>query len=163
MRKDCFSEAYYEGYEQGQLDIINELRETHDLNEFLSNSEDARVKSAFNYIQSKSKELVPAMGYAESVAGEILRAVSKVIGRWGNDGDLMSSKEVSPAGSYLWKATKDATIKSIVKELRGIKKSDYNSTEDEYFLKLGKLAVAVANFIKKNPELEDEENDKYQF
>ena len=165
MRKyyDDFNEDYEEGYEQGRLDAMNEMKETHDLNEFLSDSKDARVKSAFNYLKSKAKDLVPSMGYAESVAGEIIRAISRVIGRWGNDGDLISNRYVSPAGSYLWRATKDVTIKSLVKELRGIKKSDYNSTDDEYFLKLGELAIAVANFIKNHPELEEKKNSGYQF
>ena len=48
-------------------------------------------------------------------------------------------------------------------DLEGIKKSDYNSTDDEYFLKLGELAIAVANFIKNHPELEEKKNSGYQF
>lgn len=63
------------------------------------------MTAAENKINKLFEELVPTSGKADTVAGEIIRAVSRVGYRWYNDGDMIGrgyGKETcNPAARYL--------------------------------------------------------------
>lgn len=100
-------------------------------------------------------ELVPASGKADTVAGEIIRAISRIGYRNYNDGDHLGvgyGKETcNPAGRFL--AVKcGAEIADLVYDAWG----DYcDTTYDE---KIARLEEAVVAYIDDHPELREKDN-----
>ena len=101
-------------------------------------------------------ELVPAVGKADSLAGEIIRAVSRIGGRFFNDGDRIGigyGKETcNPAARFL-KKHGDKRIGAYVTALWGL---DDDGTYEEI---LDALVGAVADLIESRPELRDTETE----
>lgn len=93
------------------------------------------------------------MGKADTVAGEIVRAISRIGFRYYNDGDLLGvgyGKETcNPAGRYLMKNC-DENIKNLVSNLWG---NEYDYTDG-----LANLEEAVLSYIEQRPELQEMEN-----
>ena len=96
------------------------------------------------------EELVPASGKADSLAGELVRAASRIGYRFFNDGDQLGigyGKETcNPAGRFLIKkAPKE--IADLVAGLWGM------YSEAGYEAVLDILVGKVADYIEANPEL----------
>ena len=96
------------------------------------------------------EELVPASGKADSLAGELARAASRIGYRFFNDGDQLGigyGKETcNPAGRFLIKkAPKE--IADLVAGLWGM------YSEAGYEAVLDILVGKVADYIEANPEL----------
>ena len=96
------------------------------------------------------EELVPMEGKAESLAGELARATSRIGYRFYNDGDHLGigyGKETcNPAGRFLIKkAPKE--IGDLVAALWGM------FSEDGYEAVLDILVGKVADYIEANPDL----------
>lgn len=96
------------------------------------------------------EELVPTSGKADSLAGEIVRAVSRIGYRFFNDGDRLGigyGKETcNPAGRFLIrKAPKE--IADLVAGLWGM------ASEDGYEAVLDILVGKAADYIEANPDL----------
>ena len=113
-----------------------------------------------NEINALFDELVPPVGKADTVAGEIIRATCRIVYRWYNDGDrinLSYGKEVlnSPA-RYLCTVCNGEVGDYIRNTLWG---KDY---DEEELVELQRLVLA---HIKKHPELMVTENklDMYGF
>ena len=102
------------------------------------------------------EELVPPMGKADSLAGEIIRAVSRIGYRFFNDGDQLGigyGKETcNPAGRFLIKRTNDK-IADIASGMFGL------YAEEKYEEQLKDLLYAVAEYVEGNPELRQTETD----
>ena len=102
------------------------------------------------------EELVPPMGKADSLAGEIIRAVSRIGYRFFNDGDQLGigyGKETcNPAGRFLIKLTNDK-IADIASGMFGL------YAEEKYEEQLKDLLYAVAEYVEGNPELRQTETD----
>lgn len=105
-------------------------------------------------------ELVPSFGMADTVAGEIIRAISRISYRNYNDGDHIGvgyGKETcNPAARYLMRVTEDLgtdEIRDIILEMWGV------YPEDKYDEILSRLEDAVLEFIEEHPELKTTEND----
>ena len=101
-------------------------------------------------INALFEELVPASGKADSLAGELVRATSRIGYRFYNDGDQLGvgyGKETcNPAGRFLIKkAPKE--IGDLVAALWGM----YN--EDGYEAVLDVLVGKVADYVDANPDL----------
>lgn len=96
------------------------------------------------------RELVPFEGKAESLAGEIIRAISRIGYRFYNDGDHLGigyGKETcNPAGRFLAAQTNEA-IASMVWALWGVYR------RDSYEQLLEKLAEMVCDYVDAHPEL----------
>lgn len=96
------------------------------------------------------RELVPLEGKAESLAGEIIRAISRIGYRFYNDGDHLGigyGKETcNPAGRFLAAQTNEA-IASMVWALWGVYR------RDSYEQLLEKLAEMVCDYVDEHPEL----------
>ena len=99
------------------------------------------------------EELVPASGKADSLAGELVRAVSRIGYRFFNDGDQLGigyGKETcNPAGRFLIaKAPKE--IGDLVQGLWGM------FSEDGYEAVLNILVGKVADYLEAHPELREQ-------
>lgn len=108
-------------------------------------------------INALFEELVPMSGKADTVAGEIIRAISRIGYRNYNDGDHIGigygRETCNPAARYL--AAKGGNrIASLVSEAWGI----YN--DDAYDAVLERLEEAVISFIEQHPELKETENSE---
>ena len=111
-------------------------------------------------INALFEELVPRMGPAETVAGEIIRATSRIGYRWYNDGDQLGigyGKETcNPAGRYLAE-TCNTEIRRIVWDL--IYDPIYDDSYDgAYTRALNRLEEAVLAYLDANPQLKTTPN-----
>ena len=97
-------------------------------------------------------ELVPMSGKAESLAGEIVRATSRIGYRFFNDGDMVGvgyGKETcNPAARFLLKHCK-GHVSSLVQGLWEV------STEEAYEAVLRALIPAMADYVDQNPNLRE--------
>lgn len=106
-------------------------------------------------INALFEELVPASGKADTVAGEMIRAISRIGYRNYNDGDRLGigygRETCNPAGRYL-AAKCSPEIARLVQDAWGI----YDDIT--YEKKLEALEEAVVAFIEAHPELKQQEN-----
>lgn len=106
-------------------------------------------------ISEMSEKLVPRSGKANTVAGEILRAINRIGYRKYNDGDHIGvgygKETVNPAARYLMKNCNDK-VKNIITKIWGIQE------EDDYDKELDKLKFEVLIYLISNPELKTTEN-----
>lgn len=100
--------------------------------------------------------LVPAMGKADTKAGEIVRATMRLVYRWHNDGDMLGcgygKQTCNPAGRFLVvKLPQIAShIGSMVME----------NADEVYETSLLYLQNYVIDFINANPQLKEEPNEE---
>ena len=96
------------------------------------------------------EELVPVSGKAESLAGELIRAMSRIAYRFYNDGDQVGmgyGKETcNPAARFLM-AKGSKRVSSLATAIWGI----YDEGAYEDLLDI--LAGAVADHVKQTPDL----------
>ena len=99
------------------------------------------------------KELVPETGKADSLAGELVRAMSRIAYRFYNDGDMVNiayGKETcNPAARFLI-AKGNAEISSLTVALWEI------FSEDAYEKVMDILCGAVADYVEQNPDLRNQ-------
>ena len=80
-----------------KFDLKKYLAEGKLLNEFVGKELEDRNEKYF--------DLVPGQGKADTVEGEMLRAINKIVYRWGNDGDEYhrgyGTETAGPAHSFL--------------------------------------------------------------
>lgn len=100
-------------------------------------------------------ELVPASGKADTVAGEIIRAVSRISYRNSNDGDHVGvgyGKETcNPAARYL--------MEMAGREVRGAVRNMWGIWDDDAYDKaVETLAEKVLAYIDEHPELKTTPN-----
>lgn len=102
-------------------------------------------------------ELVPVTGNADTVAGEIIRAVSRISYRYYNDGDRIGigyGKETcNPAARYLIKNGGD----EVAVIVRGFWEVE---TDDLYSKSVEMLKDAAIAYIEQHPELKTTPNDE---
>ena len=102
------------------------------------------------------KELVPISGKCDSLAGEIIRAASRIGYRFFNDGDQLGigyGKETcNAAGRFLIKRTNER-IADIVSDMFGL------YSEEKYENKLNDLLAAVVEHVEGNPDLRQTETE----
>ena len=102
------------------------------------------------------EELVPASGKADSLAGELVRAASRIGYRFCNDGDHIGigygRETCNPAARFL-KKHGDKKTGAYVTALWGL---DDDSAYEEI---LNALGGAVADYIESRPELRDTETE----
>ena len=99
------------------------------------------------------KELVPMSGKAESLAGELVRAISRIGYRNFNDGDHVGvgyGKETcNPAARFL-QSKGNEEIRELVNALWGIE------NDTAYDAVLEALTKAVADYVEGNPQLREQ-------
>lgn len=101
-------------------------------------------------------ELVPTNGEADTVAGEIVRAYSRIAYRYYNDGDMLGlryGKETcNAAGRYL--AEKVPAAEELIEYMWG------GEQDKEYENDLLRVGEAVLAQLKKHPEFKTEKNEE---
>ena len=108
-----------------------------------------KLQVYFNY-------LVPDMGNADTVAGEIVRAMMKLLYRDYNDGDVFYEgygyETCGPAASFIAdKIDMYSDFKSV---------ADARLSDDKYTNALEKITSKVISYLQKNPELLATPNDE---
>lgn len=108
-------------------------------------------------INALFEELVPSSGKADTVAGEIVRAISRIGYRNFNDGDHIGvgyGKETcNPAARYLIKKAGDEVADAIV-DLWGV------VPDDLYDKGLADAEEKVLRYIEEHPELKTTPNNE---
>ncbi len=117
-------------------------------------------QAAFDYIDKLDNEffselrdkLVPGCGKADTVAGEIIRAMDRLIYRFYNDGDMVGDGYGNETcnGSYRYMYRK---LGNNCPDLYG-----ESGNEEGYAEALAALAEEVMNFLKENPDLQETPN-----
>jgi hypothetical protein len=101
------------------------------------------------------EELVPASGKADTVAGEIVRAITRIGYRNWNDGDHIGvgyGKETcNPAARYLSAKCGEA-VNAAIDAIWG------DAYDERYDKGLAALEQAVLDWLEEHPELRTEEN-----
>ena len=112
--------------------------------------------SSMEKINGYFEELVPASGKADSLAGELVRAVCRIGYRFYNDGDQLGigyGKETcNPAGRFLMNKGSERIGDTVA-----IMWGKWN--EEEYERRLDELVEAVIEHIEKHPELRTTETE----
>ena len=107
-----------------------------------------------NEINSLFEELVPPIGKADTVAGEIIRATCRIVYRWYNDGDYINrscGKEVLNATAEYLRTVCEGEVSDYIRnKLWG------KLYHEEELVELQRLVLA---HIKKHPELMTTENN----
>ena len=96
------------------------------------------------------KELVPETGKADSLAGELVRAMSRIAYRFYNDGDMVNiayGKETCNPAAHFLMAKGNKRVSSLATAIWGI----YD--DDAYEELIDLLAGAVIDAIDSNPAL----------
>lgn len=136
----------------GHIDYGRELSEKEQ-----QDYELVKVQTTQDKINTLFKELVPMSGKAESVAGEIVRAVCRIGYRNFNDGDHLGigygRETCNPAGRYL-AAKCSPEVARLVQDAWGI----YD--DDVYDKALEKLSKAVLDYLTEHPELKETLNEE---
>ena len=104
---------------------------------------DTKMEALFN-------ELVPRIGKADTLAGEILRAAGRISYRWSNDGDQIGvgyGKETCNAAARFLLIHGNKDIQVLVTVLWGL--SDYG----KYSATLDQLIGKTVDYINNTPEL----------
>ena len=115
------------------------------------------MTAAEQRINTLFEELVPGSGKADTVAGEIIRAVSRIAYRNSNDGDHVGvgyGKETcNPAARYL-----------MVRAGRGVREAVLNMwgiyDDSAYDAAVEALEVAVLSYLEDRPELKTTANSE---
>lgn len=105
-------------------------------------------------------KLVPASGKADTVAGEIIRAISRIGYRNFNDGDHLGvgygRETCNPAGRYL-AAKCDDRVARLVRAIWGEENDEYYDTG------LAALEDGILEYLDQHPELQETENREDMF
>ena len=102
------------------------------------------------------KELVPFDGFADTKAGELLRAVNRIGYRWWNDGDQIGigygNETCNAAARFIMEQYENTEMKDTVVSIWGM----YSETLYEEGVVL--LVEQTIKYIEDHPELKTEEN-----
>lgn len=108
-------------------------------------------------IDALFEEFVPSSGKADNVAGEIIRAVSRIAYRNYNDGDHVGvghgRETCNPAARYLLKRAGEE-VADAVSDLWGIE------PDNLYDEKLAEVEECVLRYIEQHPELKITDNNE---
>ena len=122
----------------------------------------AENMKAEDRINALFKELVPASGPADTVAGEIIRAICRIGYRWVNDGDQLGigygKQTCNPAGRYLAEKCSES-IEKLVWDLMYDPIYD-DSYDGAYDKALKKLEEGIIDYLDKHPELKTTKNEE---
>lgn len=120
-------------------------------------SEEITVTAAEEKINKLFEELVPASGKADTVAGEIIRAVSRIGYRNYNDGDHIGvgyGKETcNPAARYLAEKA-GSRVERAISDMWGV------DDDSRYAAMVSTLEAEVLAYLEQHPELKTTANNE---
>lgn len=115
------------------------------------------IKTIEEKLNGMFEELVPATGKADTLAGEIVRAICRIGYRNYNDGDHIAvsygRETCNPAARFLAKKCDDRVARC-VGDAWGI------YSDDLYDEALEKLEIAVCDYLDAHPELRETPNSE---
>lgn len=115
-------------------------------------------EAAIKRLDQLFDELVPAQGPAESLAGELVRAVSRIGGRYNNDGDKLGvgfgRETCNPAGRFLRKYGDE----KIADAIKGLWTAMYDETYKFY---LSKLIKSTVEYVDEHPEFKNIKSESF--
>lgn len=134
------------------------------------NKEIAEIAKAHYYktpngrLDKLHDELVPSLGKAETVAGEIVRAASRLNYRFYNDGDRIAvdygNETCNSSARYLIEELeKTEAGKDISDELINLWEEPYIS-DNKYEYKLQSVIADISEYVETNPHLREAINNK---
>ena len=111
------------------------------------------MENALEKLNALFEELVPDEGAAETKAGELVRAVSRIGYRFYNDGDKIGvdygNETCNAAARYIMNVFKDQEFAWTVNGMWGL-------VSDKFYEKgFGLLIEQVVSYIESNPELRE--------
>lgn len=104
------------------------------------------------------RELVPDVGKADTLAGEIVRAISRIGYRWYNDGDMINKgygKETCNAAARFLMYNTNYEIRKQIKDIADTQCFPSDIYED----RLQELKIEVFNYIEQHPETREQETE----
>ena len=115
------------------------------------------MTDAAKKIDALHEELVPHYGKADTVAGEIIRAVARIGYRYYNDGDRIGVEygngTCNPAARYLAKQA-GSRVERVISEIWGIE------DDDRYEEILETLYKEIVSYLEQHPELKTTVNNE---
>lgn len=121
-------------------------------------SDEYAVECAVDRLEDLFKELVPARGRAESLAGELIRVATRIGERYNNDGERLGigwgRETCNPAGRFLRKYGNEK-IAASVKDLWTA------FGDDAYDFYLGDLVKSVVEYIEKHTEFKNIKSESF--
>lgn len=149
---------------EGIMDIVQNIK-----NYFKTKSNDKKAQAILQKITNNNgdidsffEELVPSSGKADTKAGELIRAMMRILYRDYNDGDRFNEgyglETCGPAAAYL--------IQNDFTDLRDYAEEKHeegiftDDNDEEYTRFLNSVAEKVIKHIKNNPQLLIEPNDE---
>lgn len=115
------------------------------------------MREAEQKINALFEELVPPSGKADTVAGEIIRAVSRIGYRNYNDGDHIGvgygNETCNPAARYLGKVAGSRVQQAII-DMWGV------GDDDRYDKAVEVLEETVLEYLEQHPELKTTANSE---
>ena len=132
----------------------NRIKVNGKLYEAVSNEKNIEPRKIDDEVEALFDELVPMSGKSKVVAGEIIRALCRIVYRWYNDGDCIGvgygNETCNPAARYLINYTpSNSGIPRMVSKLWG---KEYDKND------LNRLSELVVDYIEDNPKLKDKRN-----
>lgn len=110
-----------------------------------------------NKINAIFERLVPASGKADTVAGEIARAMCRIGYRWLNDGDRLGQgygrETCNPSGRWLAETCRGWVEDAVYGAWKTTNEVDYEAA-------LNTLEDAVLEYLETHPELETTKNEE---
>jgi hypothetical protein len=97
-----------------------------------------------------TENLVPDIGNSETVFGEMLRAINRILYRWENDGDRFSERYgIETCGSSAIYLSQICPLKSLFEPV--LFKAECRNDDNEYYAEVEKLANIIVNpkFVSK--------------
>ena len=115
-----------------------------------------QIKEAEDPLQEAFELLVPDMGKADTVAGEMVRAMMKIMYRDYNDGDVFyEGYGIETCGSAVaYLCSEDVLFEDEFMEI-----AERRLEDDQYTEALKKVSDKVMNYLYENPKLFSQEND----
>ena len=104
------------------------------------------------------RDLVPNVGKADTLAGEIIRAITRIGYRWYNDGDMINKgygKETCNAAARFLMYNTNDTIRKYIADIADTQCFPSDIYED----RLQELKIEVFNYIEKHPETRGQETE----
>ena len=129
------------------------------IKEFIGGETEKRISVLFD-------KLVPGSGNADTVEGEIIRAINRIIYRWGNDGDLFWSgygaETAGPAMEYLTDAS-DIPFE-IREKFKAWENDNFGKDYDKgELIDLAQIALQHVEIKVKEDDLTKNEDDLFNY
>lgn len=118
------------------------------------------MKIKHELIQELHDELVPNEGNAKTIAGEIVRAISRLVYRFYNDGDIVGidyGNETCNGSARYLESKFDELDDKISYNVSQLWDSSHIN-EIQYEEKLAIIVEQIAEFIENNPQIKNDKN-----